>query len=98
MLGGGLQLALIPTPLIAAALIVFGLAPRQAHPARVVAGIGIIATIALLGIEAAFLDGSGRIEVSLGAPVTGIAYLLRLDLPGVVLGLAAASAGLLLLL
>ncbi len=98
MLGGGLQLALIPAPLIAAAILVFGLAPRHARSARLAAGIGIVATIALLGVEAAFLNGSGRIEASLGAPVAGIDYLLRLDLPGAVLGLAAASAGLLLLL
>jgi hypothetical protein len=98
MLGGGLQLALIPTPLIAAAIVVFALAPRQARMACIVAGIGLAGTIALLAVEAAFLNGSGRIETSLGTPVTGITYLLRLDLPGATLGLAAAAAGLLLLL
>jgi len=98
MLGGGLQLALIPAPLIAAALVVFALTPRQARMARTVAGAGIAATIALLAVEAAFLNGSGRIETSLGTPVAGITYLLRLDLPGATLGLAAATAGLLLLL
>ena len=96
MLGGGLQLALIPAPLIAAAIVVFALAPGQARAARIVAGVGIAATIALLAVEAAFLNGSGRIETSLGTPVAGIAYLLRLDLPGATLGLAAAAAGLLL--
>jgi uncharacterized membrane protein len=98
MLGGGLQLALIPAPLIAAALVVFALTPRQARAARAVAGAGIAATIALLAVEAVFLNGSGRIETSLGTPVAGITYLLRLDLPGATLGLAAAAAGLLLLL
>jgi hypothetical protein len=98
MLGSGLQLALIPAPLIAAATVVFALTPRQARAARMVAGAGIAATIALLAVEAAFLNGSGRIETSLGEPVAGIAYLLRLDLPGATLGLAAAAAGLLLLL
>ena len=98
MLGGGLQLALIPAPLIAAAIVVFALSPRQARSARLVAGLGIAATIALLAVEAAALNGSGRIETSLGTPVAGIAYLLRLDLPGATLGLAAAAAGLLLLL
>jgi hypothetical protein len=98
MLGGGLQLALIPAPLIAAALVVFALTPRQARVARTVAGAGIAATIALLAVEAVFLNGSGRIETSLGTPVAGITYLLRLDLPGATLGLAAAAAGLLLLL
>jgi hypothetical protein len=98
MLGGGLQLALIPAPLIIAAIAVFALAPGQARAARIVAGIGIAATIALLAVEAAFLNGSGRIETSLGTPVAGIPYLLRLDLPGATLGLAAAAAGLLLLL
>lgn len=98
MLGGGLQLALIPAPLIVAALVVFALTPRQARVARMVAGAGIAATIALLAVEAAFLNGSGRIETSLGTPVAGITYLLRLDLPGATLGLAAAAAGLLLLL
>jgi hypothetical protein len=98
MLGGGLQLALIPAPLIVAALIVFALTPRQAWVARTVAGVGIAATIALLAVEVAFLNGSGRIETSLGAPVAGITYLLRLDLPGATLGVAAAAAGLLLLL
>jgi hypothetical protein len=97
MLGGGLQLALIPAPLIAAAIIVFGLAPRHARGARIVAGIGGIATIALLAAETVFLGG-GRIEASLGTPVAGIDYLLRLDLPGAVLGLAAAIVGVLLLL
>lgn len=97
MLGGGLQLALIPAPLIAAALVVFGLAPRHARGARIVAGIGGIATIALLVIETGFLGG-GRIEASLGTPVAGIDYLLRLDLPGAILGLAAAVVGVLLLL
>ena len=98
MLGGGLQLALIPAPLIVAAIVVFALSPRQATPARLVAGAGIAATIALLAVEAAFLNGSGRIETSLGTPVAGIAYLLRLDLPGATLGLAASAAALLLLL
>jgi len=98
MLGGGLQLALIPAPLIAAAIVVFALSPRQARIAQVVAGAGIAATIGLLAVEAAFLDGSGRIETSLGTPVAGISYLLRLDLPGVTLGLAASAAALLLLL
>jgi hypothetical protein len=98
MLGGGLQLALIPAPLVAAAIVVFGLGPRQALTARIIAGIGIAATIALMAVETAFLNGTGGIETSLGTPVTGITYLLRLDLPGATLGLAAAAAGLLLLL
>ncbi|MFZ0128369.1 MAG: hypothetical protein WB808_14595 [Candidatus Dormiibacterota bacterium] len=98
MLGGGLQLALIPAPLIAAAIVVFALRPDQARAARAAAGAGIAATIALLAVEVAFLNGSGRIEASLGTPVSGVAYLLRLDLPGATLGLAAAAAGLLLLL
>ena len=66
--------------------------------ACVVAGVGLAATIALLAVEAALLNGSGRIETSLGTPVAGITYLLRLDLPGATLGLAAAVAALLLLL
>ena len=82
MLGGGLQLALIPAPLIVAALVVFALTPEQARVARTVAAVGIAATIALLAVEVAFLNGSGRIETSLGTPVAGITYLLRLDLPG----------------
>jgi hypothetical protein len=98
MLGGGLQLALIPAPLIAAAIIVFALSARQAPIAKGVAGVGVVATIALLAVETVFLNGSGRIETSLGTPVAGISYLLRLDLPGATLGLAAAAAGLLLLL
>ena len=98
MLGGGLQLALIPAPLIAAAIVVFALAPGQARAARIVAGVGIAATIGLLAVEAASLNGSGRIQTSLGTPVAGISYLLRLDLPGATLGLVAAAAGLLLLL
>ena len=98
MLGSGLQLALIPAPLIAAAIVVFALSPRQAPLARLVAGAGIAVTVGLLAVEAAFLNGGGRIETSLGTPVAGIAYLLRLDLPGATLGLAAAVAGLLLLL
>jgi formate hydrogenlyase subunit 3/multisubunit Na+/H+ antiporter MnhD subunit len=97
MLGGELQLALIPAPLIAAAIVVFGLGPRHARGARIVAGIGGIACIALLAAEARFLGG-GRIEASLGTPIGGIDYLLRLDLPGAVLGLAAAVVGVLLLL
>jgi hypothetical protein len=98
MLGGGLQLALIPTPLIAAAIIVFALQPRYARAARLIAGVGGVASIALLAIEAGFLGSGGRIEASLGTPVTGIDYLLRLDLPGAVIGLAAAVVGVLLLL
>jgi hypothetical protein len=98
MLGGGLQLALIPAPLIAAAIVVFALTPGQARAARIVAGAGFAATIALLAVEAALLNGTGRIEASLGTPVAGISYLLRLDLPGATLGLAAAATGLLLLL
>jgi hypothetical protein len=98
MLGSGLQLALIPAPLIAAAIVVFALSPRQASLARLIAGAGIAVTVGLLAVEAAFLNGGGRIETSLGTPVAGIAYLLRLDLPGATLGLAAAVAGLLLLL
>ena len=98
MLGGGLQLALIPAPLIVAVLIVFGLAPARTRSARVVAVTGFAASIALLAVAAVSLNGSGRIEASLGTPVTGIHFLLRLDLTGAVLGLAAASAGLLLLL
>src|ERR1700693_2760991 len=97
MLGGGLQLALIPAPLIAAAIVLFGLAPGHARIARIVAGVGGIATIALLATEAVSLGG-GRIEASLGQPVAGIDYLLRLDLPGAILGLAAAVVGVLLLL
>jgi hypothetical protein len=95
MLGGGLQLALIPAPLIAAAIVVFALTPRQALVARSVAGAGLAVTIALLAVESALLNGT---ETSLGTPVAGISYLLRLDLPGAILGIAAASAGLLLLL
>lgn len=98
MLGGGLQLALIPAPLIAAAIVVFALTPSHARAARIVAGAGFAATIALLAVEAALLNGTGRIEASLGTPVAGISYLLRLDLPGATFGLAAAAAGLLLLL
>jgi hypothetical protein len=98
MLGSGLQLALIPAPLVAAAIVVFALSPRQAPAARVIAGIGIAATIALMAVETAFLNGTGGIETSLGTPVTGISYLLRLDLPGATVGLAAGAAGLLLLL
>ncbi len=97
MLGGGLQLALIPAPLVAAAIIVFGLSPRRAGAARLVAAIGIGATLVLLALEAAFLNGNGRIEAALGTPVGGISYLLRLDLPGSVLGLAATAAALFLL-
>ena len=97
MLGGGLQLALIPAPLIAAAIVVFALAPGHARLARIIAGIGGVASIALLAVEAGFLGTGGRIEASLGTPVTGIDYLLRLDLPGAVLGLAAAVVGVLLL-
>ncbi len=98
MLGGGLQLALIPAPLIAAAIIVFALAPRHARLARMIGGVGGGASIVLLAVEAGRLGSGGRIEASLGTPVTGIDYLLRLDLPGAVLGLAAAVVGVLLLL
>ena len=98
MLGGGLQLALIPAPLIAAAIVVFALAPRHARLARIIAGIGGVASVVLLAVQAGFLGAGGRIEASLGTPVTGIDYLLRLDLPGAVLGLAAAVVGVLLLL
>jgi formate hydrogenlyase subunit 3/multisubunit Na+/H+ antiporter MnhD subunit len=97
MLGGGLQLALIPAPLIVAAIIVFGLSPAHARVARIVAGLGGLGSIALLALEMAFLGG-GRIEASLGTPVAGIDYLLRLDLPGAILGLAAATVGVLVLL
>ena len=98
MLGGGLQLALIPAPLIVAAVIVFGMGPAQARGARLVAGIGALGSIGLLAIEARFLGGGGPIQASLGSPVPGIDYLLRLDLPGAVLGLSAAVAGVLLLI
>jgi formate hydrogenlyase subunit 3/multisubunit Na+/H+ antiporter MnhD subunit len=97
MLGGGLQLALIPAPLILAAIVVFGLPPRHARGARIVAVAGGISSITLLAAEARFLGG-GRIEASLGTPVAGIDYLLRLDLPGATIGLAAAIVGVLLLL
>src|SRR6202049_1967951 len=97
MLGGGLQLALIPAPLILAAIVVFGLPPGHARGARIVAVAGGIASITLLAAEARFLGG-GRIEASLGTPVAGIDYLLRLDLPGATIGLAAAVVGVLLLL
>lgn len=98
MLGGGLQLALIPAPLIAAAIIVFALAPRHARLGRIIGGIGGVASITLLAVETGFLGSGGRIEASLGTPVTGIDYLLRLDVPGAVLGLAASAVGVLLLL
>lgn len=98
MLGGGLQLALMPAPLIVAAIIVFGLSPRHAPAARIVAGTGSVISIALLALETASLGAGGRIEASLGTPVAGIDYLLRLDLPGGILGLAAAVVGALLLL
>jgi formate hydrogenlyase subunit 3/multisubunit Na+/H+ antiporter MnhD subunit len=98
MLGGGLQLALMPAPLIVAAIIVFGLSPRRALAARIVAGIGGAASIALLAVETASLGAGGRVEASLGTPVAGIDYLLRLDLPGGIIGLAAAVVGVLLLL
>ena len=85
MLGGGLQLALIPAPLIAAAIIVFGAraAPCAAPPGSSPASAAS-RRIALLAVETAFLGGGGRIEASLGTPVAGIDYLLRLDLPGAV--------------
>jgi formate hydrogenlyase subunit 3/multisubunit Na+/H+ antiporter MnhD subunit len=98
MLGGGLQLALMPAPQIVAAIIVFGLSARRALAARIVAGVGGLASIALLSIETASLGTGGRIEASLGTPVAGIDYLLRLDLPGGIIGLAAAVVGVLLLL
>ncbi len=98
MLGGGLQLALMPAPLIVAAIIVFGLSPREARAARIVAGVGGAMSIALLAIETASLGAGGRVEASLGTPVAGIDYLLRLDLPGGIFGLAAAVVGVLLLL
>src|SRR5579863_1121411 len=98
MLGGELQLALIPAPLIAAAIIVFALAPRHDRLARSIGGIGGVASITLLAVETGFLGSGGRIEASLGTPVTGIDYLLRLDVPGAVLGLAASVVGVLLLL
>ena len=98
MLGAGLQLALIPAPLVVAAVIVFGLDARHAFQARVIAGAGILAGIALIAVDARLLSGGTAIEASLGAPVPGIDYLLRLDLPGTVLGLSATVAGGLLLL
>ena len=55
----GSSSALIPAPLIIAAIAVFALAPGQARAARIVAGVGIAMTIALLAVEAAFLNGSG---------------------------------------
>jgi hypothetical protein len=97
MLGGALQLALIPSPLILATIIVFGLGPGRAGAARIVAGAGLLASIGPLGVETALLGG-GRIEASLGTPVAGIDYLLRLDLPGAILGLASATIGVLVLL
>ena len=60
MLGGGLQLALIPAPLIAAVMVVFALAPGQARAARITAGIGIAATISLLAPSSTGAGASRR--------------------------------------
>ena len=78
MLGGGLQLALMPAPLIVAAIIVFGLSPRRALAARIVAAVGGVASIALLAVETASLGAGGRVEASLGTPGSGWSFVVVL--------------------
>jgi formate hydrogenlyase subunit 3/multisubunit Na+/H+ antiporter MnhD subunit len=91
MIGGGLSLALVPAPLVLAALVIYGLPSRARQPARAAGAIACALTLALLGLSAAQISGGGRIEVSYGAPVTGIDLLVRADPLGLLLSAAATA-------
>ncbi|TMB92440.1 MAG: hypothetical protein E6J45_02795 [Chloroflexi bacterium] len=98
MIGGGLSLALVPAPLVLAALLIYGLPSRAHQPARVAGASACAVTLALLGLSAAQISGGGRIEVSYGAPVTGIDVLVRADALGMLLSAAATAMAALALL
>ena len=91
MIGGGLSLALVPAPLVLAALLIYGLPSGARQSARVIGIVACTVTLALLGFNAAQISGGGRIEVSYGSPVTGIDLLVRADPLGLLLSVAATA-------
>jgi len=95
---GALSLALTPAPLLVAAVACALLVPGRRNVARLAAVIALAASIGLLAVDSVPAASGGRILASYGDALPGIAYLFRADATAMLIGFAAAAAGLLLLL
>ena len=96
-MSGALSLALTPVPLIVALGIGAAAGGRQRAWTRWPAAVGLLATVALLSLDAVPVVGGGRILASFGQAMPGIPYLFRADSVSVTVALAAAVAALLAL-
>ena len=96
-MSGALSLALTPAPLIIALAVAAVAEGRHRTWTRWLAAAALLATIALLSLDAVPVVSGGRILASFGQAMPGISYLLRADSLSVTVGLAAAVAALLAL-
>ncbi|MBV8526915.1 MAG: hypothetical protein JOZ75_01220 [Candidatus Dormibacteraeota bacterium] len=96
-MSGALSLALTPAPLIIALGIAAAGGGRHRVWTRWPAMAGLLATVALLSLDAVPVVGGGRILASFGQAMPGIPYLFRADSVSVTVALAAAVAALLAL-
>ena len=96
-MSGALSLALTPAPLlIALGVAAAGGGPRRAWT-RWPAVAALLATVALLALDAVPVVGGGRILASFGQAMPGIPYLFRADTVSVTVGLASSLIALLAL-
>lgn len=96
-MSGALSLALTPAPLIIALGIAAAGGGRDRAWTRWPAAVALLATVALLALDAVPVVGGGRILASFGQAMPGIPYLFRADSVSVTVALAAAVAALLAL-
>ena len=93
-----MSLALTPAPLLLAIVAAVTLPASARRAARPVAVAALLASIALLTVDALPAFSGGRVLASFGDALPGVPYLFRADATGMVLAYAAAGAGLLLAL
>ena len=96
-MSGVLSLALTPAPLIIALGIAAAGGGRHRAWTRWPAVAALLATVALLSLDAVPVVGGGRILASFGQAMPGIPYLFRADGVSVTIALTAAVAALLAL-
>ena len=96
-MSGALSLALTPAPLIVALGIGAAAGGRHRAWTRWPAAVALLATVALLSLDAVPVVGGGRILASFGQAMPGIPYLFRADSVSVTIAVAAAVAALLAL-
>lgn len=96
-MSGALSLALTPAPLIIALGIAAAGGGRQRAWDRRLAAAALLATVALLSLDAVPVVGGGRILASFGQAMPALPYLFRADSVSVTVALAAGVAALLAL-